>query len=124
MSFWIWTGYQSQIMDRKIFQAGKTQSKQIPYFHCSLLHVKSREVNYAQPKFVKIKWEPSFHQMCLFFVNFIDLYEEEEVIPLSKKWKPKDCMSTSCTGDGVDDNEYMKSKTQGTTHRFQAIIDI
>ena len=62
--------------------------------------------------------------MCLFFVNFIDLYEEEEVTPLSKNWKPKDCMSTSCTGDGVDDNEYMKSKTQATTHRFQAIVDI
>ena len=124
MSFWIWTGYQSQIRDRKIFQAGKTQSKQIPYFHCGLLHVKSREVNYTKPKFVKIQREPSFRQTYLFFVNFIGLYEEEEVTPLSKKWKPKESISTLGSGDGVDDSEYMKSKTQGTPHRFQAIIGI
>ena len=121
MSFWIWTGYQSQIMDSKIFQAGKTQSKQMPYSHCGLLRVKSREVNYAQPKFVKIKRERLFRQTYLFFVNFIGLYEEEEVTPLSKKWKPKESISTLGSGDGVDDNEYVKSKIQATTHRFQAM---
>ena len=51
--------------------------------------VKLRELDYIQPKFGKRKWESSFRQLCLFSVYFVDLYEEEEVTPLSKKRKPE-----------------------------------
>ena len=62
--------------------------------------------------------------MCLFFVNFIDLSEKEEVTPLSKHWNTKECRNTSGSGDESDDNELLERKKEATTHKFQAIRSI
>ena len=86
--------------------------------------VKSKELNYTQTRFGKIKLESSFRQMCLFPVYFIDLYEEEEVTPLSEKWKLEELIITCGNGDESDDNELVDSKKEATTNKFQARRDI
>ena len=62
--------------------------------------------------------------MCLFPVYFIDLYEEEEVTPLSEKWKLEELIITCGNGDESDDNELVDSKKEATTNKFQARRDI
>ena len=71
-----------------------------------------RELNHIQPKFGKIKRKSSFRQLCLFSVYFIDLCEEEEVTPLSKKRKPEGRISTRGSVDESDDNEFVESKKE------------
>ena len=46
----------------------------------------------------------------LFSVYFIDLYDEEEVTPLSKKRKPEERIHTCGSEDESDDNEFVESK--------------
>ena len=72
-------------------------------------------------KFGKIKRKSSFRQLCLFSVYFIDLFEEEEVTPLSKKRKPEERISTCGSEDESDDNEFVESKKEATRHKSQAI---
>ena len=93
----------------------------------SFFTVKLRELNYIQPKFGKVERESSFRQLRLFSVYFIDLYEEEEVTPLSKKKKkkkkprkPEERVSTCGSEDESDVNEFAESKKKATTHKFQA----
>ena len=59
--------------------------------------------------------------MCLFSVYFIGLCEEEEVTPLSKKWKPEERTSTCGSEDESDDNGFIESKKEATRHKSQAV---
>ena len=54
----------------------------------------------------------SFHKLCLFSVYFIDLREQEEVTPLSKKQKPEERISTCGSEDESGDNEFVESKKE------------
>ena len=57
----------------------------------------------------------------LFSVYFIDLYDEEEVTPLSKKRKPEERIHTCGSEDESDDNEFVESKKETTRHKSQTI---
>ena len=69
----------------------------------------------------KIKRKSSFRQLRLFSVYFIDLCDEEEMTPLSKKRKPEERISTCGSENESDDNEFVKSKKKATRHKSQAI---
>ena len=92
---------------------------EIPYFVVFSYTVKLKELNYIQPQFGKIKRESSFRQLCLF--SIIDLHEEEETTPLSKKQKPEESISTCSSENESDDNEFVESKKEARILKSQAI---
>ena len=97
------------MIDSKIFLEGKNKASESLIFIVLSGSVKSKEFNYTQTRFGKIKLESSFREMCLFPVYFIDLYEEEEVTPLSEKWKLEELIITCGNGDESDDNKFVDS---------------